>query len=87
MTTVAGTAPGADRWATLSAHEQVVARLVAAGMTNREVAAELYLSVKTVEYHLGGIFAKLGIRSRRQLTTRRSAGPTPEPSTRVSTRD
>jgi DNA-binding CsgD family transcriptional regulator len=62
-----------DRWATLSAHEQAVARLVATGMTNREVAAELYLSVKTVEYHLGGIFAKLGIRSRRQLAVRRPA--------------
>ncbi len=51
----------------LTAREQVVARLVAEGATNREVARELYLSVKGVEYHLGNIFAKLGIRSRRQL--------------------
>ena len=43
------------------------ATLVAAGRSNREVAAELYLSVKAVEYHLGHIYAKLGIASRRQL--------------------
>lgn len=57
-------------WASLSAltaREQVVARLVAQGATNREVAAQLYLSVKGVEYHLGNVFAKLGITSRRQL--------------------
>lgn len=51
----------------LTPREQVVTRLVAAGATNREVAAELYLSVKGVEYHLGHIFGKLGIRSRRAL--------------------
>ncbi len=51
----------------LTARERVVARLVADGATNREVAAQLYLSVKGVEYHLGNIFAKLGISSRRQL--------------------
>ena len=52
----------------LTAREQVVARLVASGMTNREVAAELFVSVKTIEYHLSVIFTKLHIRSRRQLT-------------------
>ncbi len=52
---------------TLTEREQVVARLVASGMTNREVATELYLSVKAIDYHLGNIFAKLGVRSRRQL--------------------
>ena len=51
----------------LTPREQVVARLVAEGATNREVARELYLSVKGVEYHLGNIFAKLDISSRRQL--------------------
>ena len=54
----------------LSAREQVVARLVAAGKSNPEVAAELYLSTKAIEYHLGNIFAKLGIRSRHQLAAR-----------------
>jgi DNA-binding CsgD family transcriptional regulator/tetratricopeptide (TPR) repeat protein len=52
----------------LTAREQVVARLVASGMTNREAAAELFVSVKTIEYHLSVIFTKLHIRSRRQLT-------------------
>jgi ATP/maltotriose-dependent transcriptional regulator MalT len=52
---------------TLTARERVVARLVADGATNREVAAQLYLSVKGIEYHLGNIFAKLEITSRRQL--------------------
>lgn len=51
----------------LTEREQVVARMVATGMTNREVAADLYLSVKAIEYHLSNIFAKLQIRSRRQL--------------------
>ncbi len=52
----------------LSRSELVVARLVAQGRTNREVASELYVSVKTVEFHLGHIFGKLGIRSRHELT-------------------
>jgi DNA-binding CsgD family transcriptional regulator len=47
-----------------------VARLVASGLSNREAAAQLYLSPKTVEYHLAHAFAKLGVRSRHQLTTR-----------------
>ena len=36
-------------------------------MTNREVAADLYVSEKAVEYHLRNIFGKLGISSRREL--------------------
>ena len=51
----------------LTAREQVVARLVAEGLTNREIAAELFVSVKTIEYHLSVIFTKLHIRSRREL--------------------
>jgi len=47
-----------------------VARLVITGHSNRQTAAELYVSVKTVESHLGHIFAKLGIRSRADLTAR-----------------
>jgi DNA-binding CsgD family transcriptional regulator/tetratricopeptide (TPR) repeat protein len=47
--------------------ENDVVALVAKGMTNREVAAELYVSEKAVEYHLRNIFGKLGIRSRREL--------------------
>jgi DNA-binding NarL/FixJ family response regulator len=54
--------------ATLTPQELAVARLVAAGRTNREVAAELVVSVKTIEYHLGNAYAKLGVTSRTQLT-------------------
>ncbi len=53
----------------LSRAELAVARLVATGLTNKEVAAELYVSVKTVEYHLRNTYIKLDITSRRQLTT------------------
>ncbi len=51
----------------LSRAEMSVARLVATGLTNREVAGELYVSVKTVEYHLRNCFIKLDIASRREL--------------------
>jgi DNA-binding NarL/FixJ family response regulator len=53
--------------ADLTAQELHVARLVALGMSNRDTAAELYLSPKTVEYHLGHAYAKLGVRTRYQL--------------------
>jgi len=51
----------------LTAKEQVVARLVAHGLSNRDAAAELYVSAKAIEYHLGNIYAKTGITSRHQL--------------------
>ena len=54
----------------LTDRERDVAVLVAKGMTNREIAAELYVSQKAVDYHLGHIFAKLGITSRRELRGR-----------------
>ncbi|HEX4831845.1 MAG TPA: AAA family ATPase [Trebonia sp.] len=57
----------AVRLRALTGREQAVARLAATGLTNRQVAAELYVSVKAVEYHLTSVFAKLGIASRRQL--------------------
>ena len=53
----------------LTPAEQAVARLVVTGHSNRQTAAELYVSVKTVESHLGHIFAKLGVRSRQDLIT------------------
>jgi DNA-binding CsgD family transcriptional regulator len=58
---------GGTQLKSLTAREHVVARMVAHGLTNREVAADLSLSVKAVEYHLGNIFDKLGISSRRQV--------------------
>ena len=56
----AATAHDADE---LSARELEVARLVTAGKTNREIAAELFVSEKTVETHLAHAFAKLGVSS------------------------
>jgi DNA-binding NarL/FixJ family response regulator len=47
-----------------------VAALVAQGRTNREVAAELVLSEKTVESHLSHVYRKLGLRSRSELAHR-----------------
>ena len=41
--------------------------LVVRGCTNKEVAAELYLTAKTVEYHLRNVFTKLGIANRQEL--------------------
>ena len=52
----------------LTSAEQQVAALVAQGHTNREVAAQLFTTVSTVEAHLTRIYRKLGIRSRAQLT-------------------
>ncbi len=54
----------------LTPREDVVARLVASGKSNREVADELYLSTKAIEYHLGNVFAKVNIRSRHELAGR-----------------
>lgn len=54
----------------LTSQEHSVALLVASGLSNREAAAHLVVSVKTVEFHLTRIFAKLGVRSRSQLTRR-----------------
>ena len=62
--------PGSRSPLELTERERDVAVLVAKGMTNREVAAELYVSPKAVDYHLGHIFGKLGITSRRDLRQR-----------------
>ena len=51
----------------LTPAEERVAALVAEGKTNREVAAALYLSERTVEGHLSHVFGKLGVRSRTEL--------------------
>jgi DNA-binding CsgD family transcriptional regulator len=65
----------------LTPTERQVADLVATGMTNREVAARLFASVRTVEGHLASIYRKLGIRSRSELAatypTRHETDPAP----------
>jgi DNA-binding NarL/FixJ family response regulator len=52
----------------LTSREVEVLRLVAAGKSNREIAAELYLSVKTVARHLSNIFCKIDVSSRSAAT-------------------
>jgi DNA-binding CsgD family transcriptional regulator len=54
----------------LTPQELQVALLVAQGSTNREAAAALFLSPKTVEFHLGNTYRKLGVRSRAELVRR-----------------
>lgn len=51
----------------LTPRELAVARLVAARRSNRQVAAELFVSVKTVEFHLRNVFVKCGVSSRAEL--------------------
>jgi ATP/maltotriose-dependent transcriptional regulator MalT len=57
--------------AELTPQEEAISELVARGLSNREVAAELYVSTKTVQYHLTRIYGKLGIRSRAELAAQR----------------
>lgn len=51
----------------LTPRERTVAQLVAQGRTNRDVAAQLFVSVRTVEFHLRNVFAKLDVSSRVEL--------------------
>ena len=61
-----------DRWrggplASLTRREREIAAMVATGLTNRQIAGQLYLSVRTVEAHVDHILTKLGFRTRTQL--------------------
>jgi len=71
--TLSAESSGEESLRALTPQELQVALTVAGGATNKEVAAALFLSTKTVEFHLSNAYRKLGVRSRAQLV-RRVAG-------------
>ena len=65
--------PRFDNTAALSEREVQVLRLVAAGKTNQEISAELFISLSTAAHHVSNILSKTGVENRtRQLPTRTS---------------
>jgi DNA-binding CsgD family transcriptional regulator len=58
----------------LTAHESQIAQLASEGLTNPEIGARLFLSPRTIEWHLSHIYPKLGISSRRELIAAQRTG-------------
>ena len=74
----------------LTPQELQIARLARDGLSNPEIGARLFLSPRTVEWHLRKVFAKLGIRSRQELSRRAAElrlRAAPGLNTRAPTRD
>ncbi|MFV9457855.1 response regulator transcription factor [Rhodococcus sp. NM-2] len=51
----------------MTPQEKEVVRLIARGASNKEAAEELFVSIKTIQYHLTRIYTKVGVRSRTEL--------------------
>jgi len=77
--------PSAESAEELTPQELQVARAVSEGATNREAAAALFLSPKTIEAHLGRVYRKLGIRSRTELALLFTEQERPGPARRAAT--
>ena len=63
----------------LTAQEGQIARLARDGLSNPEIGARLFLSPRTIQYHLGNVFIKLGITSRSELRRVLPAAPDAAP--------
>ncbi|WP_433237292.1 LuxR C-terminal-related transcriptional regulator [Streptosporangium sp. CA-135522] len=75
----------ADPLSQLTSQERRIVRLAAAGVSNREIAAQLFISPRTVEYHLYKAYPKLGVASRHELhTVLRNGSPTGDEGGRVT---
>ena len=57
----------------MTAHEAEVLGLLSLGLTNPEIAAHLYVSVRTIEAHVSSLLAKLGARNRAELVRQRAS--------------